>query len=55
MTDLDARTINPDGAGFNIPNVDAFLADFGDDDQPMVDLGGGMAVPLRELIDVDDD
>lgn len=45
------RVINPDGEGVDVPDVDAFLADFDDEEKPMVDLGGGMVVPLRELTD----
>lgn len=41
----------------HIDDVDDFLANYPDDDEPMIDLGGGMMVPLRELVSdaVDDD
>jgi hypothetical protein len=48
------NVINPDGGPINIPNVDAFLADGDPDDPPYVDLGGGMVVPLAELIETHD-
>lgn len=36
-------------------NIYAFECDCGaSDDETMVDLGGGMVVPLRELMDDDD-
>lgn len=43
------EVINPGGGAVHIPDVDAFLADV--DEEPMIDLGGGMIVPLRELIE----
>ncbi len=46
--------INPDGESFDIADVDAYLAMSDPDDPPMVDLGGGMIVPLAELVEVDD-
>ncbi len=43
--------INPDGEGFLIEDVDGYLAGLEPGDEPMVDLGGGMVVPLRELLE----
>lgn len=43
--------INPDGGPLDIPDVDAFLAAADPDNPPLVNLGGGMIVPLAELVD----
>lgn len=42
--------LNPGGGGVRIDDIDSFLAGYADDEEPMVDLGGGMVVPLRELV-----
>lgn len=47
--------INPDGAGFVIDDVDGYLAECDRDGvEPVVDVGGGMLIPLRELVADDD-
>ena len=43
--------INPGGGPIDIPDVDAYLAACNPDNPPLVDLGGGMVVPLAELLD----
>lgn len=48
---MSHNVINPGGGPIDIPNVDAYLADCDPDDEPYVDLGGDMIVPLRELIE----
>jgi hypothetical protein len=45
------RIVNPNASAFQINDVDAYLAGLDDDDEPMIDLGGGMVVPLREVLD----
>lgn len=48
----DRHVLNPSGGPVDIPNVDAFLAhERGAGLEPHVDLGGGMVVPLTELIE----
>lgn len=50
------NVINPGGGPIDIPDVRAFLAMHDEDDEPYVDLGGDMIVPLRELVtDLDED
>jgi hypothetical protein len=48
--------LNPGGGPLKIDDIDAFMAPYEQggargDEEPMVDLGGGMEVPLRELLD----
>lgn len=43
--------INPGAGPVDIPDVDAYLAALDPDDEPMIDLGGGMVVPLREVLE----
>lgn len=43
--------VNPDASAVLIPDVDAYLAGLEDGDEPMIDLGGGMVVPLRGVLD----
>lgn len=38
------------GPDFNVDDVDAFLDGYPENQEPLVDLGGGMVVPLRELV-----
>ena len=45
------NVINPDGGPVVIDDVHGYLAMHEDDDEPMVDLGGGMVGPLRELVE----
>lgn len=42
--------LNPGGGGVRIDDVDTFLADWPAAEEPMIDLGGGMIVSLRELV-----
>lgn len=49
------NVINPGGGPVNIPDIRAFLAMHDEDDEPYVDLGGDMIVPLRELIESAED
>lgn len=44
--------INPGGGPYAIEDLDGFLAAFPPDQEPMVDLGGGTIVPLREMADI---
>lgn len=46
---MSDNVINPGAGPVHIPDVDAFLA--GVDEEPMIDLGGGMIVPLREVLE----
>lgn len=48
--------LNPDGGPLQIDDLPAFLAQYEEggpfyDEEPMIDLGGGMEVPLAELAD----
>lgn len=50
------EVLNPDGGALQIDDLDAFLAQYQEggpfyDEEPMVDLGGGMIVPLREILE----
>lgn len=45
------NVINPGAGPIDIPDVDDFLAAADPDDPPYVDLGGGMVVPLAELVE----
>ncbi len=45
------HVINPGGGPVDIPDVDALLAAADPDNPPLVDLGGGMIVPLAEVVD----
>lgn len=47
--------LNPGGGPYRIEDLDGFLESFPADEEPMIDLGGGMIVPLRELADDLDD
>lgn len=49
------NVINPGAGPVDIPDVDAYLAGCDPDDPPMVDLGGGMVVPLTELLETHDE
>ena len=49
----DRNIINPGAGPVDIPDVDAYLAGLDPDDEPMIDLGGGMVVPLREVLEED--
>jgi len=49
---VSGEVINPGGHGFTIEDVDAFLAAMDSDGPAMVDCGGGMLIPLAELVDV---
>lgn len=48
---MKKHIVNPNASAFQIDDVDAYLAGLSDDDEPMIDLGGGMVVPLREVLD----
>lgn len=43
--------LNPGGGPYRIDDLDGFLDSFAPGEEPMVDLGGGMIVPLREMAD----
>lgn len=43
--------LNPGGGALQLDDVDSFLAGYPQDQEPMIDLGGGMVVPLQELAD----
>lgn len=52
--------LNPGGGPLDIDDIDAFLAPYEEggalcDEEPMVDVGGGMEIPLRELVDTLDE
>lgn len=52
--------LNPGGGPLQIDDIDAFLAPYEQGgalsgEEPMVDVGGGMQVPLRELVDTLDE
>jgi hypothetical protein len=52
---MSDNVINPGGSGFLIEDVDAFLAAMESDGPAMVDCGGGMLIPLAELVDMPDE
>jgi hypothetical protein len=41
--------LNPGAGPLDIADLDLFLEQFAADQEPMVDVGGGMLIPLREL------
>lgn len=52
--------LNPDASPLVIDDLPAFLAQYEEggplyDELPMVDLGGGMVVPLDEAVSPDDE
>lgn len=49
MTEI---VLNPGGGPYVIDDVEALLASLGPDEEPLIDVGGGMVIPLRELADL---
>jgi hypothetical protein len=44
--------INPNDVSFVIHDLEAFIGQFrADDEEPFYDAGGGMEIPLAELLD----